>query len=313
MISWTKWWGSSSRPARGARPRSTFRPALEPLEDRCVPAQISAAFATDFFVIRPDNSVWQNNSFTWFPISGPGFAQSISAVRQTNGVDVVFALTPSNFLYGYVPSTGWTLLGGFFVQISAGVDLNGQANVYALTSANSLYEFNNQFGGFLLGNFVQSFAGVANDSVFAVLTDGSVFEHSAQFGWFRLSSPGFGATVTGVTDARGLNIAFVIAPSQFVFAYDPLVGWSTLGGLFALVTAGRDSSGQANVWAINSGGNSLYEFLNNFGVVHWGDFVHEVSAANANSAFVVLNDGSVFGHNDVAGWFQLSSAGFAHL
>lgn len=142
--------------------------------------------------------VEHNDQFGWFPLSGLGFAQSVSVATDTLGNQVVFASTPGQGLYQYVSGGAWTPIGsaGTIAAVSAGLDTAGNAMAAVLTTANDLLEYDGTSGWFLVhppGPVAQASAATM-DRIYFTLQDGSVFGHDDQFGSFRMTSIGFAQT-----------------------------------------------------------------------------------------------------------------------
>lgn len=132
----------------------------------------------------------------WFALTGPNFAQALSGVVDAAGQEVLYAIGLDRALYGHTFAGGWKVLGapGTVVSISAGTDTAGQADVVVLTTGGALAEDDTVSGWSLLNppGTVFDFSATASDQTYVVLTDGSVLGHDKNFGWFRLTGPGFG-------------------------------------------------------------------------------------------------------------------------
>lgn len=302
-----------SRPARRSQPRAGVRLELETLEDRRLMATIATAGVSDVFVIRPDKSVWENIGAGWVPLTSSGFASSISAVTEPAVGDfVLFALTTGGSVFQYRTTLGWSLVGSTFTAISAGTDANGFADVFALTSTGgALYEFNNS-GVFELGTFINSVAASNNGIVYATLTNNAVWAFDPVFGWFALTSAGFSNQVSAQMNAStGDQVVFAVNLSGSVFQWTLNGGWSLLGSTFKTISAGQDTGGNADVYALTAN-NALFEFLQSpTRAVMVGNFVSDAAATTNNRVFVILTNGAVWGFDTTFGWFDLTSPGFA--
>lgn len=290
----------------------TVQLGLEQLESREVLSPIAVASPSQLFVIRPDQSVWANLGSGWSPITSAGFAASINATSEiSTGQAVLFALTPGGTLFQWRLLVGWTLVGSTFKTMSAGTDLSGNADVFALTPAGSLFLFNNS-GVFNLGSFVTSISASNNGIVFATLSNNAVWAFDPTLGWFALTAPGFSNQVTASTDlATGNEVVFADTLGGTVFQWTLATGWSQLGSTFTTISAGRDNTGIANVYALTSK-SSLFEFDRNpVRALFVGNFVSDMQGTNNNRVFVILSNGAVWGHDATFGWFPETAAGFA--
>ena len=139
-----------------------------------------------------------NDQFGWFPLSGPGFAQSVSVTNDASSNQVVFATTPAQGLYELISGGGWTPIGsaGTIAGVSAGLDTAGQAMAAVLTTAGDLLEYDGAAGWFMVhppGPVAQASAAMG-DRIYFTLQDGSIFGHDDTFGSFRMTSIGFAQT-----------------------------------------------------------------------------------------------------------------------
>jgi hypothetical protein len=149
-------------------------------------------------VTTSNEVVEHNDQFGWFPLSGPGFAQSVSAVTDNSGHLTVFATTAGGGLYRLATGSGWTAIGsgGTIAAVSAGTDQSGQAMAAVITTADDLLEYDATAGWFEVhppGPVAEATA-TTGDLIYFTLQDGSVFGHDDQFGSFRMTSVGFAAT-----------------------------------------------------------------------------------------------------------------------
>jgi hypothetical protein len=190
-------------------------------------------------------------------------------------------------------------------SISSGTDVNGRADVFVTTKTGVFTEYTDSSGwlpaalgapGSILG-----WDAIANDAVIAVTESHQIMEHNDQFGWFPLSGTGFAQSVSAVIDASGNQVVFATTTGQGLYA-----------GTIASVSAGIDSSGHAMA-AILTTANDLMEYDVGAGwfQVHPPGPVAEASAATLDRIFFVLQDGSVFGHDNQFGSYRMTSVGFA--
>jgi hypothetical protein len=119
-------------------------------------------------------------NFGWFPLTGPGFAQSVSAIGDTSGRVVVFAVTPDHSLFVHQDATGWSKIGaaGTIELTSLGTDQTGQADIVAITAANDLAEYRVRSGWSLIfppSKTTTQISASAANRLFMTLADGSVF------------------------------------------------------------------------------------------------------------------------------------------
>lgn len=161
--------------------------------------QLSAVDNSRVYVVTANGSIYGNDpNFGWFPLTSPGFARSISAVGNAQGVDTVYAVTMAGGLYRHDNTTGWAQLGGngSIVTISAGRDVPGEPNVFAITTGGQIAENDSVTGWSILNTTsapITLSASIA-DQLFAILADGSVQGYQPPYGFFPLTSPGFAET-----------------------------------------------------------------------------------------------------------------------
>lgn len=156
---------------------------------------VAAVGHGDAYVLKPDGSIF-GYSPTWglYPLTSSGFAQSISAVSESNGNEVVFAVTRGQGLYMHNAS-GWIPLGaaGTIQSAAAGTDAAGHAAVFAITAGRSLYEYDT-VSGWLAAGGPGAFAAITpfpGGIVFGATADQSLFEHTDSYGWLRVGPVGF--------------------------------------------------------------------------------------------------------------------------
>ena len=96
-----------------------------------------------------------------------------------------------------------------------------------------------------------------------------------------------------------------------MFQWTLNAGWSALGSTFTTISAGRDNTGTAAVFALTSN-HSLFEFDRNpIRALFVGNFVSDIQGTNNDRVFVILSNGAVWGHDGTFGWFPETAAGFA--
>lgn len=296
---------------RAPRPISL---SLEPLEDRQVPSTITAV-GSSVYVIRPDNSLWERQGAgDWFKLTDGGFAASIGVVADSHsGQNAVFALTTGGWLFGYQLGSAWQPLGGYFTSLSAGTDSTGRAEAFALTVKGGLYEFNTA-GATHLGDFVSTLSAAGSGSVFAILSDHSLHEHTPQ-GWTSVASANTTVAVSVVNEASGTQVLYSLSPNGFLYVSRVGATPSQLIGSAVGMAAGTDTSGQATLFALTGqigplGQTSLFEFSQHSGPLFLGNWISSLAASDQDVAFAVLTDQSVWEHAP-SGWIQLASAGYA--
>jgi hypothetical protein len=178
------------------------------------------------------------------------------------GSNTAFVLNPGGNLYEHVgtnPNAGWSYLSGGVAQISAGRDSYGQNAVYTVLTNGSLYEITSRGRYFLTSGVSQiSASQFQSNTVFAVMNNGALYEING----------------TGGTPLR------------------------YLAGGIAQISAGRDTSGFASVFALFN--NNTFEedtstgwhYIDNGG---WMGRAIQISASQiqADTAFVMNGSGGV--------------------
>jgi len=172
-------------------------------------------------------------------LSGPGTIQSISAVADSAGNDVVFAITTAgNNLWEHspaLPGNGWTQLSaGNFTQISAGRNGAGQAVLYGIVSGGALYEYNPAFLGswqLLSGpGTIVSVSAAGPDEVFATTTLGNnLWEHKLS-GWSPIAFGNF-SSISATQTTTGNDAVYGVLADSELWEYDPFfagTGWQQL-------------------------------------------------------------------------------------
>jgi hypothetical protein len=286
---------------------------LEQLEDREVPATMSAASSSAMFLIRADHSVWEYSSnYGWLQLTSPGFAVSVSAVHESaTGNDVVYALATNGFVYQYHLGAPWTLVGGYFTSISAGHDASGFAEVFAVTRNNGLYEFN-RTGVKRLATNVASVTTAGAETAYAVLADGSVSTFTST-GSTSIAPAGSAVQVVATAPSSGSPSIYILNQQGFVYV-NAGGGWNGLFGGVGAMSAGTDANGNAAFFAIGgiNGGltlPALYEFSSQANGQQLGYFQQTLSATDSDTVFVTLSDHSVWSHTIIGGWVNLAPSG----
>lgn len=173
--------------------------AVSPIGARGTILQMSAADRDRVAVVTTDHSVLEyDRRVGWFALTGPGFAQSISAIGDVSGRLAVFAVAADAALWTHQDGTAWTKIGGSgsILTVNAGTDLAGAADAFAVTAAHDLAEFRSRTGQWALlypGNPhpATELAATAVDRLFMTLGDGSVYGKDEVAGIFQLATPGF--------------------------------------------------------------------------------------------------------------------------
>lgn len=304
---------------------------LEVLEERCLLSASSLpAGGFDHLVATSDKGntllalTSQNDLYShtdaggWVELGQDIIAASASA--EKSGTVVTFALLSDHALARYDSASGWQTIGapGTILSMSSGTDQNGNADLFVTTAGGEFTEYSGSSGWLRapLGapGTILSWDALANDGVVAVTTNHQVMEHDDQFGWFALSGTGFAQSVSAVTDASGTLIVYATTPGQALYQLTSGIGWTPLGaaGTVSSISSGLDDQGQAMVAVLTTAADLLeYDTTVGWFFVHPPGPVTAVSAAPADTIYFVLQDGSVFGHDDQFGSFRLTSIGFA--
>lgn len=309
-----------------------------PLTLAAVPFGSGASATQAIFVIRPDQTLWFREGVTgiagWTKVNIPSPVLSVSAMTQTtDGHPVAFAQTTDKALFRFDAVSGAVLQiggAGSINTISAGTDASGQADVFISTTAQDLIEYNSKgFQPKIGGNgSIGTFVALKNDAVVAVTTDRTVFEHNNTFGWFPLSSSNFASSVSAVNEpSTGHDVVFVQRLDSRLTRLDVGVGATNLeapgtiptaiGQVTQQTAAGTDNSGAATVFLLtNATATNPGQLVEDDPTTGRSVFlplpgtVTRISADGSDRVFMILTDGSVFGH-DSNGFFRLSDLGFA--
>jgi len=112
---------------------------------------------------------------------GPGTVQTIDAVTDNNGVDVVFAIRGDNTFGEYYGRSYAQLSGAYTLQagFSAGLDINGQADVYGLDGTGAFWEHNSYIGWRKLDapGTVKAISATFNEKVEVIAADGTLVKY----------------------------------------------------------------------------------------------------------------------------------------
>ena len=315
------------KPKQGVAQRAT-QLGLEHLEPRCLLSDVAGGethavatlgLSSTLFTLTPAHALYRHIDATGWTLLGQNIV-SASASAEASGNVVVFALTADHALACYDNISGWQMIGasGTIASISSGADQNGRADVFVTTTDGTFTEYRGSSGWLAspleAPGTVLAWDALNNDAVVAVTTSNQIMEHNDQFGWFPLSGPGFAKSVSAVTDATGRLTVFATTTSD---GLDQLVSggaWTPIGGAgtIAGVSAGSDTSGQAMSAVLTTAGD-LLEFDTSGGwlFVHPPGPVARMNAIALDRIYFVLDDGSVFGHDDQFGSYRMTSIGFA--
>lgn len=157
--------------------------------------QMSAAQSDHLVAVTSDGSVAEySRSSGWLSLTSPGYASQVSAVTETSGKLVIYAVGRDGSWSGYDAATGWTKLGAAatVATVSAGLDAAGNAEVYLVGSDGSPLEFSNagwrRLGG---ADTIETIAGANGGHAALIGSDGSVLESIDQAGIVALTSQDF--------------------------------------------------------------------------------------------------------------------------
>lgn len=156
----------------------------------------------------------------------------------------------------------------------------------------------------------------SNSTIYAISANNTLYQHTNTGGWVVL---GAGIqSVSAVMQKSGTAVVFVETLDHALFQYSSAKGWQEIGapGTILSISAGLDTSGVATVWVITSG-TALTEFKtasgwvgNNIG---GAGTILQMSATDSNRVIVITTSNAVYEHDDVYGWFTLSSSGYVNL
>jgi hypothetical protein len=240
---------------------------------------------------------------------------NISAVVDYLNRPVEYGIASGNVVYEHTPS-GWTYLGAptgeSITQVSAGKDANGRAQVFALGADNSIWR-NDGAGWQNLPGAGLQVCGTVNNEVYALGTDHAVYVNNLSAGtgfqymggWLVEISAGLdayhrdqvfalgGDGSSWMNDYAGWqnlgaaayqiegtanNEVYLIGADHGVWLQNLSAGtgWQDLGGYVLRISAGTDTYGRDEVFAI--GGDWTAWKLNNSG---WHQLAESYGGASA--------------------------------
>lgn len=167
-----------------------------PIAGPGVVQSMSAAGNGDAYVVKPNGSVY-GYAPAWglYPLTSPGFAQSVTALTATGGTDVVFAVTRGQGLFMHTAAGGWIQLGaaGTIELAAAGTDAIGQAVVDVVTAGGALYAFDTLSGWLPLGgpSSLTRLTPTVDDVLVAITSNEALYEYAPASGWFDIGAAGF--------------------------------------------------------------------------------------------------------------------------
>jgi hypothetical protein len=257
---------SKSRSTSRRRPQ-TARPAVESLEDRMVPA---------------------------------ASVNVLQAVAVNGGSAVFFQNPNGNFSQKTVNGNTITLDRGV-TAFSAGVDRFGNADVFTRFQNNGMLEFNSQGVQDIKPPVAMSeFAAVHGDRLYAVATNGSLWQFNPFGGWVNILSAGQARYVDAVTQSSGADAFFVVrsngqlqeSVNGGIFHGLPGSDFTPGANFFNVntISAGLDMNGNADVFALSTGATfgELWRWTNNS--QGWT----ELGAQNQFISISATNNGQVF-------------------
>jgi ELWxxDGT repeat protein len=256
----------------------------------------------------------------WQKIGGAGTITAVTATQDATGRAVAFVLTTDDSLFEYDSMNGWRKLGamGTISGLSAGRDSDGAADVYVATTAGALTEYRGSSGWLATpigaaGTF-GAFVAVGGGRVIVDTTNGNFAEYGPKTGWFALNgtAPASIMSLSAVTDVSGQDVVYALTTSGALWRHDSS-GWRQFGasGTIEGISAGLDVTGQAVVFAATAGNGLAKLSASGWSSLNPPKAPVELSASIADKVFMVLSDGSVYGHDDQSGFFPFSSPGFA--
>jgi uncharacterized repeat protein (TIGR01451 family) len=148
--------------------------------------------------------------------------------------------------------------------------------------------------------------------LFSMSSDNGLYLYTSTGGWQKIGGSGTIASISGVTDAAGNAVLFVVTSGNALFRYSA-AGWAQVGGSGTIrsVSAGTDASGQADVFVLTAT-NAFFEFSHaGWAQIGAANTVQSMSASSQGRVVVVTADNSVFEFGPSSGWQALTSAGFA--
>lgn len=158
---------------------------------------MSAATADRVVVVTAGHALAEfDPHFGWFMLTGNGFAQTVSAVTDAQGLVDVFAQTLNQALYVYQPLSGWAPIGGAgsIADISAGTDKSGRPVVFVITTNGGLLEYRTASGWsqfFPPATNATELSATAVDRVFMTFGNGSLYGEDPTLGISDIAPAGF--------------------------------------------------------------------------------------------------------------------------
>ncbi len=274
--------GSNHRLAR--RPRA-IRLAVESVEGRLLMASLASIDWTsggvnhsEVFAMNVDGSVWADKDNSGF-VSIGGYVQSITAGLDSSGNPEVYGIGGDNNVWvNHLNGGSWSSIGGPMLQIAAGK--NNQ--LFGVFTNNSVWVSNGSSWTALGGVVKQISVGTdwsGNTEIYAIGTDSNVYvNHDNANGWTNLG----GGPVTQIA-ATANNTVYALSTNGSV-SFDFGWGWFGLGGGVKQISAGTDSSGNSEVYAIGTDNRfDVNDSTTDSWVCHSGYYM-EVAASLDNTA-----------------------------
>jgi hypothetical protein len=238
------------------------------------------------------------------------------------------AVTRDRALFKFTFGNGWQVLGapGKISVMSAGTQGVGDlAAAFVLTTAGDFAEWKPTGGWQPVGGrgSILQFSALRDGAVVAVTTDHSVYEFDPHRGWFPLAGSGFASFVSAAFDDSGNEVVYAVTLDAGLTRHDAN-GWRTLqsSGTTSIVSVGLDGElltppfGRPVGYVLGTGG-SLVKYDSAGQATNLAPLpgpVTQLSAADIDAVFMILADGSVFGHDDTNGFCRLSAPrGFAEV
>jgi uncharacterized protein (TIGR03118 family) len=192
-----------------------------------------------------------------------------------NTNSLYFTAGPSGGQHGLFGTLA--LIPGVYFQTLSAVTTGTTTTTYAISIGNTLYQHTDSGGWTALGQGILSVSAVTEKSgnivVFVETLDHALFRYTSAGGWQPIGATGTVYSISGGVDTSGVAVVWVIAADTAMSEY-------------------KDASG----WVGNIGGAGT---------------ILQMSATANNHVIVVTTDNSVYEHDDVFGWFALSSSSFA--
>lgn len=290
---------------------------LAPPEPTSLSAVVLGNTQVVYAVSAKHGLLMHSGSADWVQLGGDGSILSIAAVPSSWDTTAL-AITTDHALFRFDASvSAWHMIGGrgTIAALSAGYYLGPTA--FVLTTAGDFTEWS-ETGGWLASPIgargtIRQFSALQDGAVVVVTNDNSVYEYDNIHGWFPLSGSGFAAAVSAVLGNTG-EVVYALRLERSLAQRDPSTGWVTLepAGSVSELSAGNDAPfSQADVFALLTDGSLVEDFRGGRSVLApLPGTIDSIDAAGENTVFMVLTDGSVFGH-DNSGFFRLGAPGFA--